>query len=263
MRRAVRFALLAALLAGALHLSTHVQAHPLTQTYMAAAHDRGVPILMYHVVSSPPPSAPNPQLYVRPSDFAAQMRWLARHGFHAVTLGRAYDYWRRGAPLPAHPVVISFDDGYLSQYTRAFPVLRAHRWPGVLNMEVNFLRPVGGLRPWRIRKLLSAGWELDAHTLTHPDLTTLGQAELRRQVAGSRSALRRLFHVPVDFFCYPAGRYDANVLAEVRRAGFLGATTTTYGLARPPSFYTLDRVRIDGSDGLAGFTEKLTALSRR
>jgi peptidoglycan/xylan/chitin deacetylase (PgdA/CDA1 family) len=218
---------------------------------------------MYHVVSSPPAGAPFPQLYVRPHDFAAQMRWLAGHRFHAVTLARAYEYWKRGAPLPKRPIVISFDDGYLSQYTRAFPVLTAHHWPGVLNMEVNFLRPAGGLRPWRIRKLLAAGWELDAHTLTHPDLTTLGAAELRRQVAGSRTALRRLFHVPVDFFAYPVGRYNGAVVAAVRRAGFLGATTTTYGLARPPGFYTLDRIRVDGSDGLVGFAAKLTALTRR
>ena len=80
---------------------------------------------------------------------------------------------------------------------------------------------------------------------------------------GSRTALRRRFHVPVDFFCYPAGRYDPAVVAEVRRAGFLGATTTANGLARPPHFYTLDRIEIVGSDGVAGFVRKLTALTRR
>jgi hypothetical protein len=67
--------------------------------------------------------------------------------------------------------------------------------------------------------------------------------------------------VPVNFFCYPAGRYDAQVVAEVRRAGFLGATTTTYGLAKPPGFYTLDRIRINRADGLSGFVQKLTAVS--
>jgi peptidoglycan/xylan/chitin deacetylase (PgdA/CDA1 family) len=251
---------MAALVAVALHMSTHAHARALTHVYTSASHDRGVPILMYHIVSDPPPGVRYPDLYVRPNDFRAQIGWLASHGFHAVTLQRAYDYWTRGRPLPAHPVVVSFDDGYLSQYTRAFPLLEAHRWPGVLNMEVNFLQPAGGLRPWRVRRLLDAGWELDAHTLTHPDLTTLGPAELRRQVAGSRVALRRRFHVPVNFFCYPAGRYNAEVVAEVRRAGFLGATTTTYGLARPPDLYTLDRIRIDRADGLIGFVQKLTAL---
>ena len=260
MRRGHALIAMAALVAGALHLCTPAPAQALTHVYTSAGHDHGVPILMYHLVSNPPPGARYPDLYVRPADFRAQIGWLAAHRYHAVTLQRAYDYWTHGARLPVHPVVVSFDDGYLSQYTRAFPLLEAHHWPGVLNMEASFLRPLGGLRPWRIHRLLSAGWELDAHTLTHPDLTTLDRTALRRQVAGSRTALRRRFHVPVNFFCYPAGRYDAKVVAEVRRAGFLGATTTTYGLARPPGFYTLDRIRISSSDGLTGFVQKLTAV---
>jgi peptidoglycan/xylan/chitin deacetylase (PgdA/CDA1 family) len=226
-----------------------------------ATHDRGIPILVYHVVNKAPAGEPFPELFVPPRVFAEDMTWLAQHGYHAITLQRAYDYWTNGAPIPHRPVVISFDDGYRSQFAHAFPVLEAHHWPGVLNMEVNFLRPATGLRPWRIRVLLAAGWELDAHTLTHPDLTTLDDAALRREVARSRAVLRRLFHVPVNFFCYPAGRYDAKVIAEVRRAGFLGATTTTYGMARPPDYYTLDRIRIDGSDGLSGFEQKLTTLT--
>ena len=66
--------------------------------------------------------------------------------------------------------------------------------------------------------------------------------------------------MPVNFFCYPAGRYDDTVVAAVKAAGFLGATTTNYGLARPSDLYTLSRVRIDGSDGVKGFAAKLAAL---
>ena len=220
-----------------------------------------VPILMYHVIAPPLPGAPYPDLYVKPSDFSAQMRWLARHGYHAVTLQRVYDHWTEGRALPAHPIVISFDDGYLSQYTRAYETLLRYHWPGVENLEVNFLQPAGGLRPWRIRKMIAAGWEIDAHTLTHPDLTRIGDTQLQREVAGSRAVIRRDFHIPVNFFCYPAGRYDARVIAEVRSAGFLGATTTTYGLARPPNLYTLDRIRINGSVGLRGFVSKLSNLT--
>jgi peptidoglycan/xylan/chitin deacetylase (PgdA/CDA1 family) len=219
-----------------------------------------VPILMYHVISAPPAGAAYPELYVRPSDFAGQMEWLARHGYRAVTLREAYDAWTRGATLPRRPVVVSFDDGYLSDYTQAFPVLRAHRWPGVLDLEVQFLRPAGGLRPWRVRNLIAAGWELGSHTITHPDLTTLDDVRLWQEVDGSRVALQQDFHVPVDFFCYPDGHYDARVVEAVRRAGYLGATTTNYGMARPPGYFTLDRVRVDGSEHVAGFAAALRAL---
>jgi peptidoglycan/xylan/chitin deacetylase (PgdA/CDA1 family) len=219
-----------------------------------------VPILMYHVISSPPPGAPYPDLYVPRADFAAEVAWLARHGYHAVTLQRVFDSWRGAATLPAKPIVLSFDDGYRSDVTNALPVLMARHWPGDLNLEVRNLRPVWGIRPPGVRKLLAAGWELDSHTLSHPDLTAVDAARLRVEVAGSRTAIRKRFHVPVNFFCYPAGRYDAAVVAAVQQAGYLGATTTRYGLARPSELYTLARVRVSRSDGARGLAAKLQAL---
>jgi peptidoglycan/xylan/chitin deacetylase (PgdA/CDA1 family) len=222
---------------------------------------RPVPVLMYHVLSAPPANAAYPELYVAPPDFRAQVAWLAAHGYRAVTLQRVFDSWRGAATLPAKPVVLTFDDGYLSDVRTALPVLKARHWPGVLNLEVANLKPVWGIRPPGVRKLLAAGWELGAHTLTHPDLTRVDAARLREEVTGSRTAIRKMFHVRVSFFCYPAGRYDAAVIAAVQQAGYLGATTTDYGLARPGDLYTLARVRVNGSDGVEGFAAKLTALS--
>ena len=216
---------------------------------------------MYHVIARAPAGAALPELFVRPSDFAGQIRWLAAHGFHAVTLHQVYDYWLRGTPLPAQPIVLSFDDGTLGQHTHALPVLRKLHWPGVLNLKVNALKSKYTLPPWRVRQMLAAGWELDSHTITHPDLTHVGDAQLWHEVDGSRVELRQMFHVPVDFFCYPSGRYDARVIAAVRRAGYLGATTTNYGLARPADIYTLDRIRISSSDGISGFARKLQGLT--
>jgi peptidoglycan/xylan/chitin deacetylase (PgdA/CDA1 family) len=216
---------------------------------------------MYHVVAAPPTGAPFPELYVAPTDFAAQVSWLARAGYHAVTLRAVYDHWTRGEALPPNPIVLSFDDGYLSHVVHALPILRARRWPGVLNLEVRNETQPWGLSQRRVRRLIAAGWEIDAHTINHPDLTRLDAAALRHEVAGSRAIIRRQFHVPVDFFCYPAGRYNDAVVAEVRAAGYLGATTTAYGLARPSQgLYTMHRVRVNGSDGAAGLASKLRSL---
>ena len=223
-------------------------------------HDAPVPILMYHVIAPALGNAPYPDLYVKPADFRGQVAWLAAHGYHAVTLRRVYDFWAGKQALPRKPVVLTFDDGYHSDFTVAMPTLKGRRWPGVLNLEVRNLQPVWGTRPGMVRQLIAAGWEIDAHTLTHPDLTTVDPTELRHQVAGSRAAIRRRFGVPVDFFCYPSGRYDDVVIAAVRAAGFLGATTTNEGLAHPDSLFTLSRVRVNGSDGVSGFAAKLTAL---
>jgi peptidoglycan/xylan/chitin deacetylase (PgdA/CDA1 family) len=222
-----------------------------------------VPILMYHVIADPPAGAPYPQLFVSESDFRGQMRWLARHGYRAVTLRAVWDHWRHGTPLPPRPVVVSFDDGYRSVAHAALPAMRRWHFPGVLNLAVKNLRVAGGLSERQVRRLLAAGWELDAHTVSHPDLTTLGDRELTRELAGSRRQLRARFRVPVDFFCYPGGRYDARVVAAVRRAGFLGATTTVEGLAEPSKPYELRRVRVSRSDRVAGFAAKLQRLASR
>jgi peptidoglycan/xylan/chitin deacetylase (PgdA/CDA1 family) len=217
-----------------------------------------VPVLFYHVINRPPPGTPQPELWVSREDFAAQVAALARRGYHAVTLQQIYDAWRRGGLLPSKPIVFSFDDGYHSQYSNALPILRARGWPGVLNLQVKLLET--DLRPPQVRAMIQAGWEVDAHTFTHPDLTMLPADRLRHEVVGSRQAIRRRFGVPVNFFCYPAGRFDRAVEAEVRAAGYLGATTTQPGLASPAgSTFELRRIRVNGSDGVAGLERSLAA----
>jgi peptidoglycan/xylan/chitin deacetylase (PgdA/CDA1 family) len=225
----------------------------------ASNPNRPVPILMYHVIAKPPAGAPYPDLYVPQAEFAAQMRWLSARGYRAVSLDRVHAAWRGGARLPAKPIVLSFDDGSASIRRNALPVLRKLRWPGVLNLKLGNMSSRGGITPAQVRALVMAGWELDSHTISHRDLTTLSAAALRHEVADSRWMLQRQFHVPARFFCYPAGRYDTRVIAAVRAAGYLGATTTRFGLARSTEPYELARVRIDGGDGAAGLRRKLAS----
>ena len=217
-----------------------------------------VPILMYPVINTPPPGTAEPELWVSRAELAAQMSRLAAHGYHGVTLQQVWNAWHRGGLLPSHPIVISFDDGYTSDLTNALPVLRSHGWPGVLNLQINQTRY--DLKPAAVRSLIRAGWEVDAHTYTHPDLTTLDDTQLRHEVADARALLRRTYGVPVNFVCYPAGRFDAHVIDVARRAGYLGATTTQPGLASPgASPFALPRIRVNRSDGVEGMVKNLAS----
>ncbi len=165
------------------------------------AHTGPVPIIEYHVLGAAPPDAPYPDLYVTRPDFRRQMDWLDRQGYEAVTLDQVQDAWYQGATLPPKPVVISFDDGYRPQFTFALPELRRHGWAGVLNLKAEG----SDLYPSNVEAMIAAGWELASHTISHPDLTTVDAATLRREVAGSRAILRRTYGVPVNNFCYPSG----------------------------------------------------------
>ena len=212
---------------------------------LTGPRDAPVPILMYHVIASPPPGTVYPELWVAPDRFVRTMRALSRAGYHATTLGAAWRAWHGHGSMPRHPIVVSFDDGYQSQSTVARRELDRLGWPGVLNLEVNNVRLKGGLTRAEVVAMLHDGWEVDAHTLTHPDLTTVDDARLIHEVAGSRAWLRRAFGIPVAFFCYPAGRYDARTEAAVRAAGYSGATTTQPGVASPHGDpHALPRLRV-------------------
>lgn len=215
---------------------------------------------MFHVIADPPASAPFPGLYVSRAELEDEVRLLADAGYEAITLGRVFDAWHGLAPLPPRPIILSFDDGYRSHVTTALPVLAARHWPGVLSLDVSNIAPAWGVGALGVRRLIEAGWEIDAHSLTHADLPSRSDASLTHEIAGSRAEIRRRFGVTPRFFCYPAGRYDARVVVAVQAAGYDGATTTDPGLAVWTEPFTLARVRVDRGDGSAGLAHKLAAL---
>jgi peptidoglycan/xylan/chitin deacetylase (PgdA/CDA1 family) len=224
-----------------------------------------VAILMYHVIDVPQPATPNQDLWVDPSEFQAEVTWLAGHGYRTVTVQQWWDAWHGGPALPARPVVISLDDGFRGWYTNAFPILQAAGFTGSMQLALSHLgrlqsAPAGGLSPyaWKIqpymvREMVEAGWELDSHSLTHPMLSTVSPAQLHAEVYDSRSALRAQFGVPVNFFCYPYGDYSPTVIAAVKGAGYLGALSVNAGVASSAQNpYVLRRIGVDRGEGVAG-----------
>jgi peptidoglycan/xylan/chitin deacetylase (PgdA/CDA1 family) len=222
-----------------------------------------VPILMYHVIAPPPAGAPFPGLYVTPEEFSAQMHALANAGWTAVTQDQVEAYWRRGVSLPhGKPIVVSFDNGYQSQYMQALPVLRSLGWVGNENIQLTGLPPSqGGLSRRQVRALVAAGWELDTQGISHADLITLDEKQLREQTAGARKTIQRRYGVPVNWFCYPSGHYDATVVAAVKAAGFVGSTTVVPGWARPGNDpYRLPRLRVLGGTAPQTLLSQIEAI---
>ncbi|MBO0686667.1 MAG: polysaccharide deacetylase family protein, partial [Candidatus Dormibacteraeota bacterium] len=125
-----------------------------------------VPILEYHYVRV----NPNPtdqigfNLSVTPADFAAQMAWLAGHGYHPIDLRDLRAYFAGQVDLPAQPVVLSFDDGYSDFYTAAWPVLSLHHFKAVSFVIPGFLGGMNYMTPGQLKVLDGAGIEIGSHT---------------------------------------------------------------------------------------------------
>lgn len=205
------------------------------------------PILMYHVINEPPAGAPYPELYVPAPEFDAQMEALKNAGWVAVTLDQLWANWTTGAQLPpGKPFVLTFDNGYYSQYSAALPEVKKLHWVADENMQLQGLPPSeGGLTDDEIKAMVKAGWELDTQGISHADLVELTPSELTAQVQGARKTIQRRFDVPVNWFCYPSGQYDAAVIAEVKAAGYRGSTTVVPGWAtRSSDPYMLPRIRV-------------------
>ena len=209
-----------------------------------------VPVLMYHVINPPPPGAKFPGLYVPAGEFAAQMQALKAAGWHAVTLDQVEAYWTRGVSLgPGKPIVLTFDNGYQSQYTNALPVLKRMGWVGNEMIQLDFinLTSQGGLTDAQVRGMIAAGWELDTQGLTHYDLITASPSKLHDEVFNARHQLRQRYGVPVDWFAYPSGHYNASIITALKDAGFAGSMTVIPGWASPSQDpFRLPRLRVLG-----------------
>jgi peptidoglycan/xylan/chitin deacetylase (PgdA/CDA1 family) len=219
-----------------------------------------VPILMYHRIdiAGPKADAIRKDLSVSPANFAAQMSYLVRNGYHGVSVPDLVEYLASGKPLPPKPVVLTFDDGYLDNYANAFPALRDSGFTGTFFIITDFVGQTEYMTWEQAIEMTSSGMDLESHSLDHPDLSVLSASSLSRQMADSRAVLEKRLGKPVRYISYPAGRYSAAVVRAAQQAGYLGAVTTVYGESHTwGGQFELTRIRVRGTDSLAAFAQKV------
>jgi peptidoglycan/xylan/chitin deacetylase (PgdA/CDA1 family) len=226
------------------------------------ARTLSVPILMYHRIDVLRPTLPviTRSLTVDPKDFARQMRWLHSHGYHAISQAQLFAALERGATLPAKPVLLTFDDGYRDVLANAAPVLRRLGMKAtayvitsrISNGDVSFLT-------WgQLKQLERNGIAIGSHTVHHAELPGLSDPAALQELIRSRRALEAHLHHPVQWFAYPAGRFDARSEGLVRQAGYVLAVTTQPGRtqdARRP--FALRRYEVQDTTGVSGLASLL------
>ena len=223
-----------------------------------------LPILCYHNVAVAPPEARFKLLYVGPEAFERQLWWLRRLGLRGVSMSEGLARLRAGSARGC--VAVTFDDGYVDTLTTAAPLLKRYgfgatcyvvsgalgtynSWDAEYLQEKKPLMSDAQLGQW-----LAEGMEVGSHSCTHARLHQLPGAAALEEIAESREALHRLLGVAIEHFAYPFGNFTSDVIALVRRAGYLSAVTVVPGAARAGDDpLQLPRILVDGERGLGRF----------
>jgi peptidoglycan/xylan/chitin deacetylase (PgdA/CDA1 family) len=182
------------------------------------------PILLYHHIAEAPASdsAAARAYYVLPGDFEAQLKALHDWGYTAISASQLAEAILYGAVLPAHPIVISFDDGNLDVYQNAFPRMQAYGFIGVAYIIADALHADGYMDPEQLKELAAAGWEIGSHSMTHSDLRKYPD-RLYMESGQSRVLLQDAIGGSVRTFAYPYGLADGAVTRQVQTDGYLSA----------------------------------------
>ncbi len=220
-----------------------------------------LPILMYHYIRQPPPMLADSlgyKLSVSPADFTAQVDSLWSNGYHPVDLNDVRAYFAGKEPLPAKPIVITFDDGYADLYTTAYPILARHKFKAVAYIVSGFVGRGGYVSADQVAQLDHNGIQIASHTVDHADLASSSYGSTMRELVDSKQWLEKLVGHPVIDFAYPSGKFNPQVVAEVQRAGYDTAVTTVDSVEHSRADrYMWTRIRVGGGESMADFTKNL------
>lgn len=228
-----------------------------------------VPVLMYHSIGTR--SAPRFRRFtVDPAEFAAQMGYLDAQGYSPVTAADLAGHRLNGHPLPARPVVLTFDDGFTDFVSAALPVLRAHGFPatlfvptGYVGSAAGFLRDCGEehrrVLSWsQLRDLAASGVEVASHSHTHPQLDRVPPAVARDEARRSKCLLEDNLGREVAGFGYPFGYWNRAARTAVAAAGFrYGCAVAELVTVPGDDIRTLPRMTVNAGIGVAGLARLL------
>ena len=206
-----------------------------------------IPILYYHRAEAPPADYPTwskakqaafIDYDVLPVALAAQLDWLVANNYSTILPRDLVSHWDHGTPLPAKPVILTFDDGFHDWVTTILPMLQAR------GMVAEFYLTLGAIADgnitWaEVRTLAAAGQGIGAHDVHHIQLAELGQgrpdaspATMWAEVNGARQTIASHVGVAPDSMAYVGGGFSPALEAMVKQAGYTSARTIRRGIVQ-------------------------------
>lgn len=200
-----------------------------------------VVVLCYHRFED----LPKDGLAIKPSEFEAQMQALKDSGFTVIPM-QDFLAWRRGEKsIPQKSAIITIDDGYVSGYDVAWPILKKFEYPFTMFVYVKYIGSGGKSISWdQLIEMRDAGVDIQSHTWSHQNLHGKGagfnkaaaeevkqmgyEPWLQKEVGGSKQQLEKQLGIRVNAFAYPYGVYNQKARDAVKEAGY-EAAFTVYG----------------------------------
>ncbi len=245
---------------------------PILPPVHPASAEVEAPIMMYHHVSNViPTDLLGISLTVKDSMFQQQLAYYRQKNYHSITFNQLFDALYFGGPLPVHPIILTFDDGYNDVFQFAYPLLKQYGFTGTFNIISGKVGWTGYLSWKQIREMMGGGMQIASHTVHHYSLGTLlayAQSEAQYELQASKTTLQQQLGITIQQFCYPSGSpFRGGTLAQQQQItamlaadGYVGATTDpgqtgVYQNGLTP--FALQRVRVDGRETLQDFEYSL------
>nr|QGT51013.1 hypothetical protein Firmicute1046_0890 [uncultured Firmicutes bacterium] len=193
-----------------------------------SAADVKVPILMYHHIN-PRYDEGNSSANLTPEEFRLHMMTLQTKNYHAISLQDYYDHVVNGTALPENPIVITFDDGYSSNYEEAFPILKELNIPATIFVVTDTVgeTPAGGKVNYahftwaQAREMQESGLiDIQSHSGTHCKMAETSVDQMQRELRRSKYLIEKNVGKTCDMFAYPFGSYNAQTKQAARQAGY-------------------------------------------
>ncbi len=195
--------------------------------------------LTYHLILEQPYNE-NEQLFVKPGDFDAQIKWLKENGYTFLFAGEYTHRFRKA-------VMITLDDGYEDNYTNALPILEKYGAKATVFVATDSVGNPDKMKPDQLRRMAESGLvSLGSHTAAHGDITLLSGPQKEEDLARSERTLYELTGTRPDCVSWPYGKCD---LGAMRAAG--GRFRFGYATQTPLSLYPFRLRRVTVNRGIS------------
>jgi peptidoglycan/xylan/chitin deacetylase (PgdA/CDA1 family) len=181
-----------------------------------------VPVLCYHQIRDwRAGDSKTAKDYIVPiGSFKDKIKMLADSGYHTILPDQLYNYLTTGAALPSKPIMLTFDDTDLDQFTVANPELKKHGFKAVyFIMTVSIGRP-HYMSKEQIKQLSDEGNVIASHTWDHHNFKKFAGKDWETQIDKPTKKLEEITGKKIDYFAYPFGLWNAQGLPELRKRGF-------------------------------------------